>query len=140
MPGVIEQEVRSKTVRTTPPFYHLYALSLGSRWGITCFDGFSSSAIPERGFVKRAGTIFIVSAPIVLTPDRSSKLSVRSQKEVGHSQIFLFLKALGPDKYIYMCGVSLMCLHTHTPPHTHSHKCRQDGFPNYKTVKSRQCF
>jgi hypothetical protein len=109
MPGVIEQEVRSKTVRTTPPFYHLYALSLGSRWGITCFDGFSSSAIPERGFVKRAGTIFIVSAPIVLTPDRSSKLSVRSQKEVGHSQIFLFLKALGPDKYIYMCGVSLMC-------------------------------
>jgi hypothetical protein len=110
MPGVIEQEVRSKTVRTTPPFYHLYALSLGSRWGITCFDGFSSSAIPERGFVKRAGTIFIVSAPIVLTPDRSSKLSVRSQKEVGHSQIFLFLKALGPDKYIYMCGVSLMWL------------------------------
>jgi hypothetical protein len=77
--GVICEKWGGEMARVTPPSACMKPFSLAPRWGITCFGQLSSSAIPEHCFVKKAETIFIVSAPIVPTSDRCSKLSVRSQ-------------------------------------------------------------
>ena len=77
--GVIYVKCDGEKTSVTPISASVSPFSLARKCRITCFGQAMLPTIQVHCFVKTAVSLFIVSAPIVVTFNRCSKLPVRSQ-------------------------------------------------------------